>query len=63
MDKNVIDEIVQLKQILKDGRLSQEAVAREIRVSLKTVFNWLHGLNEPKGLSLDSLRKFIKKNR
>ena len=54
-------EIKILKKIMEEMKISQEKVAREIGVSSRTIFRWLHHRHEPSDLGLSQLRRFIKK--
>ena len=57
-----VKEVTELKRIMKERGLSMEHVARELGISSRTVFRWLHGQNEPSGLALIQLREFLGKN-
>jgi len=52
-------EVAELKKIMKEHGLSLEKVARELGVSFRTVFRWLHGENKPTGVSLIMLKNFV----
>lgn len=52
-------EVTELKRIMKERKLSLEKVARELGISSRTVFRWLHGESKPTGVSLDLLEKFV----
>jgi len=51
----------ELKRIMKERRLSLENVARELDVSSRTVFRWIHRESKPTGTSLTLLEKFTAK--
>lgn len=53
--------VSELKRIMKERRLSLENVARELRVSSRTVFRWIHRESKPTGTSLTVLEKFTAK--
>jgi DNA-binding transcriptional regulator YiaG len=54
-----IEEVTHLRGLMKDWKLSMERVAREMGISSRTVFRWLHGQNEPSGLALEALRRYL----
>jgi len=58
-----MNRIEKLKEIIKEKELTQEALARELGVSLMTIFRWLHGINRPKGLSLKVIDEWIEGNK
>jgi transcriptional regulator with XRE-family HTH domain len=55
-------EVAELKKIMKKHGLSLEKVARELGISSRTVFRWIHGENKPSDLALKQLREFLEKN-
>jgi len=56
------NRIEKLKEIMQAKGLTQEQLAREIGVTVRTVVRWLHGDSEPKGLSIIAIDEFISKN-
>ena len=48
-----------LKGAIKDAGLTQEAVAREIDVTLRAVQFWVAGTQEPKGRQLVALARVL----
>jgi len=56
-----MEEIKVLKIIMKRHGLSQEKVARELGISSRTVFRWLHKKNEPSELALIQIERLIEK--
>lgn len=48
-----------LREAIADASLTQEAVAREINVSLRAVQFWLAGTQEPKGRQLVALARVL----
>jgi len=56
------EEVKKLIFILKTEKISLEQAAREIDVSLQTVWTWIDAKHFPSRLALIQLRKFIKKH-
>jgi len=55
--------IKELKTVLEEKRLSQEAASTYIGCSSRTVFRWLHGLKTPNLTSQRLIKKAIEKIR
>ena len=53
-------EVAELKKIMKEHGLSLEKVARELGISSRTVFRWIHSENKPTGVYLIMLEKFVR---
>lgn len=56
-----MENIKNLKKIMEKFGISQEFVSKELNVSVRTVFNWIHGKNKPGGKNKLNLMKMIKK--
>ena len=56
-----MQELKELKKIMKKEGLSQEKLARILEVSLGTVMRWFQNKNKPSDLALIQIRKFISK--
>jgi len=54
-----MQELEELKKIIKKEGLSHEKLARKLGVSLGTVVRWLQNKNKPSDLALAQIRKFI----
>jgi transcriptional regulator with XRE-family HTH domain len=51
-----------LRKAIADAGLTQEAVAREINVSLRAVQFWVAGTQEPKGRQLVALSRVLNRD-
>ena len=56
------DLIKRLKEVKERRMLTQEAIAKELGLSVYTIYRWLRGKNIPMGLSALALEKFLKKD-
>lgn len=54
-----IDEVNRLKEFMEEWEASMEHVARNLGISSRTVFRWLHGQSKPTGVTLVSLRSYL----
>ena len=54
-----MQELNELKKVMKEKKLSYEKIARILGVSLGTVMRWFHGKNNPSDLALIQIKKFI----
>lgn len=52
-------EIESLKQIKARRQISLETMSREIGVSMRTLFRWIHGENNPSMMALKRLDEYI----
>jgi len=57
-----MDRIEKLNNAMKDRGHTQESLARELGVTMMTIFRWLHRKNTPKGLSIIAIDRWIEKN-
>ena len=55
-----IEEVTLLKEFMKEHEVGMEYVAREMGISSRTVFRWLHGQSEPGELALRRLRNYMR---
>lgn len=51
-----------LKKFMKSCGWSQEKVARELKVSTRTVYRWLHGLSKPCDFNTERISALIRKH-
>jgi len=56
-----MQELEELKEIMKKEGLSREKLARILEVSLGTVMRWFQNKNKPSDLAMIQIRKFISK--
>ena len=54
-----IEEVTRLREFMEHWEASMEHVARELRISSRTVFRWLHGQSEPSDLALQRLSDYL----
>lgn len=54
--------IEELKEVMKSKGLTLETVAKEIGVSLNTVFRWIKGKNKPHKVFGKKIESLIKKH-
>jgi transcriptional regulator with XRE-family HTH domain len=52
-----------LKQIRKRHSLSLEAIAREMGLSYRTIFRWIHGESLPSPMARQRLAEYIKRQK
>lgn len=55
----MIPEIKQLKDTMEKKGISQEKAARNLLVSTRTVFRWLHGQHQPNDLARKAIRDYL----
>lgn len=55
----MISEIEQLKEAMEQKGISQEKAARNLLVSSRTVFRWLHGQHQPNDLARKAIRDYL----
>jgi len=60
---NSMTDIKALKQIRKRHSLSFEAIAREMGLSHRTIFRWIHGESLPSPMARQRLAEYIKRQK
>lgn len=58
-----MDQINHLKEIKEGRRLSLERMSREIGISGRTLFRWLHFQNVPSLLASEKLSAYLQKQK
>jgi transcriptional regulator with XRE-family HTH domain len=56
-----MNQVEQLREIKENRALSFEGMSREIGVSYRTLFRWLHGKNAPSFLATERLNEYLRK--
>jgi len=53
------NEIKQLRTMMQRKNISQERAARDLNVSTRTVFRWIHKQNQPNALARKAIRDYL----
>jgi len=56
-----MNETEKLKRVLKEKGISQERAARDIGVSIRTLFRWIHGQHQPNELGKKAILNYLRK--
>lgn len=56
-----MDQIKQLREIKDSQGLSFERMSREIGISSRTLFRWIHGQNVPSLMATERLKDYLQK--
>jgi len=56
-----MNETEELKKTLQEKGISQERAARDIGVSIRTLFRWIHGQHQPNELGKKAIRDYLRK--
>jgi len=56
------NEIEQLRIMMKRKNISQERAARDLNVSTRTIFRWIHKQNQPNELGRKAIRDYLDSN-
>jgi len=56
-----MDQIKRLQEIKDSQELSFERMSRDIGISSRTLFRWIHGQNVPSLMARDRLNEYLQK--
>lgn len=61
--KHKSNEVDQLKAMMQRKNISQERASRDLNVSTRTVFRWIHKQHKPNELAKKTIRDYLDQNK